>query len=312
VINLVTHGEVVHNYFHAVGDKRNHYNKGCNVFFEGDTLYSYDYHFILAQKIKNGYLLNGEGSTHSTSQHQNITRLVANGDSWDAHKINVFNNCVIPFSAIHSFLRHIGLLVQLNNDIQPEHLRKFEILEVQKDTYENVSYRDKDGDMKIRSIHHLGGSLVKYGRYYLLSGIDSGSKNYSYYLILLKKPAKSIEEAFRQLAGNLTDKEYEEYQDRGSNAVMRQGEYFFVSEPNLSTRELTRNSMMGVQKNVDLSHGVGNPHTATEYIKTRDKGIYVRRTVRHPEHRMLSFYNVWHRVVQNIQRISWSAGGRVD
>ena len=54
-----SHESVVCNYFFATGSDRHHFNKGSRIFFEGDILYSYGYHFPLAVKSKNGYVLNG-------------------------------------------------------------------------------------------------------------------------------------------------------------------------------------------------------------------------------------------------------------
>ena len=59
---MVSHDQVIDNYFNSYD--RNHCNKGHNIFFENDTLYSYGHHFILAQKIKNGYILNGDKASY--------------------------------------------------------------------------------------------------------------------------------------------------------------------------------------------------------------------------------------------------------
>ena len=61
----------------------------------------------------------------------------------------------------------------------------------------------------------------------------------------------------------------------------------------------------------DLSQGQGNPHTATEAIKT-PKGVFIRRTLRHPEHQMIRMGRVWHQVYRNTAVHSWSALGGVD
>jgi hypothetical protein len=281
---MVSHQEVIYNYFNA-GD-RQHYNKGNNVFFEGDTLYSYGTYFILAQKIKNGYLINGDSYSKSTSEHQRIVRY--NMPS---------NNIIIPLSA----------LLQPLNDMQ---IKDIEILDRKEDTYDTVERVNSEGNKYMATIHHLGASLFKYKSKYFLSGIDNSSKNYAYYLILLKKPAQTVEEAFRQLAGNLTDEEYKDYLQ---GIIKRQGEYFLIPSK-LTTAQLKRMDAITPRKikhDVDLSKGVGNAHIAKDLIKMSD-GLYIRRSLRHREHRMISLKNTWHKVVKNIQKNSWSADGRID
>jgi len=67
--------EAIHIYAQFSQDK----GKSGNVFFDGDTLYSYGYHFPLAHRAI-GYdggeaiLLNGRSYSNSTSKHQNWTR----------------------------------------------------------------------------------------------------------------------------------------------------------------------------------------------------------------------------------------------
>jgi len=48
--------------------------KGSNMFIEGDTIYSYGYHFKIAVRY-NGYcLFNSKSYSHSTSKHQSYVR----------------------------------------------------------------------------------------------------------------------------------------------------------------------------------------------------------------------------------------------
>lgn len=61
----------------------------------------------------------------------------------------------------------------------------------------------------------------------------------------------------------------------------------------------------------DLSGGNGNPHTARDFIETPD-GNFIRGTLRHDEHKMVSMGNTWHQVFVNTARGSWSAEGNVD
>jgi hypothetical protein len=47
---MVSNTECVRNYFEA--SDRYHYNKAGNMYFEGDVLYSYGSHFILALRTQ--------------------------------------------------------------------------------------------------------------------------------------------------------------------------------------------------------------------------------------------------------------------
>lgn len=283
---MVSNSEVVRNYFEA--SDREHYNRGSNLFFRGNTLYSYGTHFILAEKIKNGYLINGDIYSVTTSRHQSITR-----------RFMPSNNVIIPFSALY-------------RAIPFSEPKKMEILDRLEDTYETVTYTDpKTNELKERQIHHLGASLIKYKNKYLLSGLDPSSKNFgAYYIILLKKPAQTVKEAFRQLAGNLTDKEYNDYLE---GIIKRQGEFFLIPT-DYTTRQIRTIGVITPRKikhDFDLSKGIGNAHIAKDAVKLPD-GLYIKRSLRHPEHRMQSLKNVWHRVVKNIQKNSWTASGNVD
>lgn len=76
---------------------------------------------------------------------------------------------------------------------------------------------------------------------------------------------------------------------------------------------LERTTRSRIHKRLDLSGELafgngGNPHIATDCMITNDGAIYVRKTIKHPEHRMVSLGNTWHRVY--INRINQSANTR--
>lgn len=398
---MVSQNDVADNYFNAVD--RDHYNKGSNMYFEGDTLYSYGRHFILAIRVKNGYLLNGDKYSNTTANHQSLTRRYA-----------PTNSAVIPFSALQNIFKHGQYSVE-DRQKHKEELRNVEIIDKTEDTYEEYKTKDKDGNTVVKERHHLGATLIKYKKKYYLSSIDPGSKNYAYFLVELPKvPEKhniiwigkyvkhamnynhTVTEAYRLLASNLNDKEYQLYLN---DEIKRQGEYFLIptelktkllkdnaipikqanqelnneiqeiqlrtphiekclanaaidfsnsSEEDKKNHDLNRYAQIkagnkkyvvvfrdianqiklpdkfkiqgqqiltlsdeGVFKNFDLSEGIGNQHIATETIKTRGN-IFIRGTLRHREHRMISLKRVWHRVIKNTAVNSWSAGGNVD
>lgn len=64
------------NVIHAWANKHSSPQTGCNVFFDGDTLFSYGRHFILGLHLPwdNLVLLSNDIYSVSTSKHQSITR----------------------------------------------------------------------------------------------------------------------------------------------------------------------------------------------------------------------------------------------
>ncbi len=46
--------------------------KASNLFFEGNILYSYGYHFPLCIKLLDGYIVNSNGYSMTTSTHKGI------------------------------------------------------------------------------------------------------------------------------------------------------------------------------------------------------------------------------------------------
>lgn len=219
-----THSAVVFNYFFANGTERDIYNRGNHIFYEGDRLYSYGHHFILAVKCRNnGYILNGDSYSNSTTNHQRLARDVADRHRRETNGKSI-HHCIIPFSSLHGA------------GIKPQDAV---ILDVSRDTYETINRRNpKTGEIEQYQIHHLGASLIRIGSKRYLSSIDNGaSRGGSYYLVLLKsRQVTSIEDAFRNLAGNLSDDEYKRYQ---AGEILRQGEYFL--EPyRIKTKELKK------------------------------------------------------------------------
>lgn len=63
-----SHYEVAHRFANGIGERCN----GDNVFFVGDSIYSYGYHFKIAQKYRGKLLFNEEGYSHSTAKHKSI------------------------------------------------------------------------------------------------------------------------------------------------------------------------------------------------------------------------------------------------
>lgn len=368
-----THHAVVHNYFYATGKERRFYNRGSKIFYEKDTLYSFGYHFSLAVKCRNGYVLNGDTYSSTTSGHQSLTRSIAERHKQETTTKSA-HHCVIPVSALQGA------------EIKPEDVF---ILDVNDDSWVTIKRKNpKTTEREEHQVHHLGASLIRIGTRRYLSSLDTSSRKYTFYLVELQsRRVNTVSDAFRDLAGNLTDQQYQDYQQGN---IIRQGEYFLESHPELSTKNLKKyakripTKIKGVNKVVvktpkkkrlikdlirqgswgyggitkdqvsvlkqngipyyvivdqdhnslaipkdaiikenhlmtympmvnqyDLSDGVGNPHMARDAILTPN-GLYIRGTLRHPEHRMIRMNNTWHRVYKNTARNSWSASGNVD
>ena len=55
--------------------------KSGNMFIDGDTIYSYGYHFPIATRVKEGlYLINKNGYSQTTARHINQVRSAITGD----------------------------------------------------------------------------------------------------------------------------------------------------------------------------------------------------------------------------------------
>jgi len=55
-----------------------------------------------------------------------------------------------------------------------------------------------------------------------------------------------------------------------------------------------------------------NPHKATAIRKDKEGNIYIRGTLRHRDHNTIKMGKVWHRVLVNRAKRSWSVSGNVD
>lgn len=289
-----SHDGVIFNYFNAVDSERKNFNKGSNVFYEENVLYSYSYHFALALRCRNGYVLNGDSYSISTSHHQSITRRHAQRKK----------HCIIPFSALQ------------NAGIKPEHII---IVNVTEDSYETWTRKNPDtGETEEYRVHHLGASLIKHKNKLFLSSIDATSKNHQFFLVELRsKTLSNVDEAYRDLAGNLSDEQYQMYL---SGQIKRQGEYFLEPCPEISTAHLKQQIKTiyngseepgNILRCFDLSGGDGHPHHARDAIISK-QDIYIRGTLRHREHKMISMGPIWHKVYENTAKHSWSADGNVD
>jgi len=289
------HDSVIWNFFNS--KDRKHYKAGARVFFDGDTLYSYGYHFRLAVRTKAGkYIINADQYSVTTSGHTSMC--IHNSPAGTPQ---------IPFSAL---------------DAAGVDVFGIEVVEKTEDIWEEVKRKNpKTGLMEDYKIHHLGACLFRHGGKYFLSSIDQGSKRQQYFLVQLHGRPYTVEEALKEIS-RLDEKDWKAYTE---GKILRQGEYFF--KPVGDTAELKRLShtpagkRLKVLKYIDLAFVMPstgrrwrsrNEHIATEYTDEAFGGLYARGTVRHNEHGMLKLGKIWHKISINNVVDSWTALGGVD
>ena len=290
------HDSVIWNFFHS--KDRIHYKSAARVFFDGNTLYSYGYHFRLAVRTKAGrYIINADKYSVTTSGHTSMC--IGNSPAGTPQ---------IPFSAL---------------DAARINVKGIEIVDKTEDIWEEVKRKNpKTGLMEEHSIHHLGACLFRHEEIYFLSSIDHGSRRQQYFLVQLHGRPYTVEEALKAISG-LDDTDWKAYKE---GKILRQGEYFF--KPIGDTAELKRLSHISagnrlrVLKQIDLAFVFPritgrrdrsrNEHIATEYTDEAFGGLFARGTVRHVEHGMLKLGKIWHKISINNVADSWTALGGVD
>jgi len=286
--------------------KRNPFSRHyCNLQMDKEALYSYGTHFPLVKECKNGYILNGDSYSSSTSGHQNAVR-------WHAEAMGK-KFVIIPYSMLEA----AGLSV-LN----------LYIIDKREDDYRTVKYTDPaTGEKRERGEHLLGACVIRNGLKmdYYLSSVDTGAVRWGrgYFLTkLLDKKVKDVTEAFWYLKP--VEVRNAEADDR---EIKRQGEWFFVyfgdsKELKEGLFPLFVGKKFSLKKCIHIHKGfVLPPHVHQEegHHKVRDvvmgtNELYCRGTVRHTngEHRMLKLGEEWWMAYKNRQEQSWSAEGRVD
>lgn len=295
------HSAVIEAFVDAPLDERG--GKASNLFFENGILYSYGYHFPLAIPLKRNdyefFVVNGDNYSSSTATHRGKVFMAISQEKY----------AVIPLTTLESMLARRGSVRPYTARII---MNEIMVIDHTADTFENkiVRVRNRDtGEMEERVIteHLLGSTLFEiYGDYYLSSIDPSGKGRGLYFLTKLPRPAESIEDAYASI------------KPKGLNgeAHVRQGEFFFVPQEGI-----TKPRGIDLEKKVLIENrgrdAEGWRHVATEGFRL-DGVQYVRGTVRHPEHKMCSLGNVWHRVYEaqgagtHGAIVSWSSGGGFD
>ena len=286
------------------------YPKGKNysnetVFFEGDTIYSYGYHFPMAIKMNGFYLVNADVYSNTTSKHQSNLRSA----------LKYHDTVLIPFSALESAGIWKDTIVALDREDEKE-----------------IPYEYKDrttGETRVGHMHLMGSTLFKAtridtrndvsGEFYFLSGLDeTGSNPWSaFFLAQLPGEVFTVETAYRMLkpqpvlAAEIMDKK----------EVLRQGEWFFIPVDDGHNDILNQFEKDGLAKGKgeyafleNRDRRRGGSHIATRLIDYSGE-VYVRGTVRHigGDHKMLKLEpKRWYRAYENTQVAGWGSQGRID
>ncbi len=266
-----------------------------NVYFKGDTIYSYGSHFPMGVRQASCFVLNADGYSSTTRGHQASVRTVAN--------LTGKPNILIPFSS----LRSAG--------IHPHDIR---IVDVEPDREVYVGeHAGRDGE--VRSVYHhlMGRSVFRIGRHYYLSGLDETARDlwHGFFLAQLPRKVTSVADALESLKPPAVLMAEEVGID-----VKRQGEFYFIPASIQSLRGAVRRTWHhGSSQDFATNYlpharpGRQERHFATT-LRVKDGTLYVKGTVRHnaKEHKMLTLGSEWHTVYENTEVRSFSGAGRID
>jgi hypothetical protein len=180
--------------------------RGANVFAEGNYLYSYGKHFILAVRKEDGsFLLNGDKYSTTTSRHQSDTYSL-----FGKHPRVSFSACESAMNDQYWYDR-VEILDHTEDEFKSSigfcPLEDFKKI-IPNGAEVHVS-RTSNGEIDHISYHRIGQALLRYTTYktyvsnsepqlrvrYFICGMDEGS----YFVSELPKPAKTVEGAFKVL-----------------------------------------------------------------------------------------------------------------
>jgi len=289
--------------------------KGSRVFIEGNKIFSYGHHFVLATRKEEGdwgedvkFIVNGDRYSSSTSGHTSL--------AIQACKPNV----QIPYTALeaaglcgsrawgagpHPDLR----IAAHDND------RWFTVCRVCSKDVDNQGTlhladeseicRSPDGKETWRYEHVLGGVVMRFSGKYYLSAVDHNEpwRMRSYFLCELPRSVSSVADAYMSL------KPQQAMDAEASGlAVRRQGDVFLIPGPSEDwkpSREYGRQ--------VRDHHLWGGTHIASRAV-IADGRIFVSGKLTHEphQHRVVYFNGGCYDAVKNTAIASWNAVGYAD
>ena len=279
--------------------------RGCNVYSEGNKLYSYGPHFPLIVRRDSGterewFLLNGDKYSKSTSKHQSLTYRVfvdyprvsftaikAAGINYDSCKLvdfwkDEYDFCDDPTDwAFKDFEKHIPIGAEYH------------------------VMRDTDGTIISKSYHKVGSVVLEENGKYFLCSMDEQS----YFVSLLPHKVNSVKEAF----DSLKPEKVKESLASGVD-VKRQGEWFFIPVTiKIKEKDFDKKAAL---PSADSS---SNQHVCTRLKKIGEQ-FFVKGIVRHvnprtnrkADHKPLKLGDGIYEAVCNTAKGNWSAAGNVD
>lgn len=320
-------------------DRRNKGNSK-HIFHDDDrTLYSYGHHFQLAVRLSTGeYLINGDTYSSSTSRHTSLCIRYLQP------------NVIIPFSALDQVTRdhHLIEIVDRESDKYIPRTRKDpetgELIE-----YEE--HRLGAAVIKFENKYYLSSiddGAKGQGGYFLVELPERARDVENAFDLLFPEEMDQRCPYVRQGEFFFVPTDMETSDLSPMEMLYEWGGYDYNTQyaynRKFATKELAEDTIKwyakkwpGEDVSGQMVHrfpikdpnnlaryfpnaGTGHAHTATEIRKwgsfQPDRGnrnnIFVRGTVRHPEHKMLKLGKIWHRVYANRAVRSFSAGGNVD
>jgi hypothetical protein len=180
--------------------------------------------------------------------------------------------------------------------------------------------RDNDGNITTKTYHRVGTVLLQTDdrKWSYLCAMDESS----YFISLLKKNPKSVEDAYKSLMPSIVSKAL-----ANGVKVIRQGEWYFMPVVQLESSNTIHFGNMptftwnNMKTSNPLPAGSGsNLHLPTRY-STWNKYHFAMGMVRHVDpatyqstgqHRAVKLGKTLHLAVENEAVQSWSADGRVD
>lgn len=321
----------------------------AKVFCVGPTLYSYGYHFPLANlvgtecpgtdKEKHVFVKNGDRYSVTTAGHQSATQHACDGPTVSASALSAAGIAFMslrlptkgkvvgrtsddPLGAVIVAWRpdsrqYIVWNKKTKKYYEDHYLSKRRKVFVPPDQGQFIAHSEHEDGTMWGCWHILGACVIEQGGNYYLCSLDARS----YFVSQLPKKVKTVEAAFELLKPTVVRKA-----EAAGKQVLRQGEWFFVPT-GLDDRAMAEKFSL-TQKALAAVSKVGNlpaqrPDSNLHQCKLCNDGkvSYARGKVFHRdssgghltgEHHTLSLGNQWHEVYRNTEIQSWTVNGRFD
>lgn len=300
-----------------------------NVFHDDHgRLYSYGHHFILAVRLKGNYLINGDTYSPTTSRHTSLCIE------------HLKPNIIIPFSALDRVTRDYHL-IQIVDREADKHIPRIKIDPKTKELVEYDEHRLGSAVIEINEKYYLSSidtGAKGRGGYFLAELPEKVSSVEEAFEALFPEGLDPNTPHVRQGEFFFVPTDMKTKDLAPVDVLVDWGFYNYalgaaVPFPRFRTKieaeerlrlENARGdafASIGIHRfpikdqNNLARHfnniGTGNPHNVRE-IRCVGDAIFVRGSVRHPQHKIVNLGDTWHRVYVNRAVRSFSASGNVD